>query len=32
METGEKTFIRDVTSIEKGWLVEYGREFYRVKE
>lgn len=32
METGEKTFIRDVTKIEKGWLVEYGGEFYRVKE
>ena len=32
METGEKTFIRDVSTIEKGWLVEYGREFYRIKE
>ena len=31
METGSKTFVRDVTKIEKGWLVEYGREFYRVK-
>ena len=31
VETGEKTFVRDVTKIEKGWLVEYGREFYRVK-
>lgn len=31
METGAKTFIRDVSKIEKGWLVEYGRDFYRVK-
>ncbi|KAK3113517.1 hypothetical protein LTR53_009123 [Teratosphaeriaceae sp. CCFEE 6253] len=32
METGEKTYIRDVTKIEKGWLVEYAPEFYRVRE
>jgi ATP-dependent RNA helicase DDX35 len=32
METGSKTFIRDVTSIEKGWLVEFGGGFYRVRE
>lgn len=31
METGEKTFIRDVTKIEKSWLMEYGKDFYRVK-
>ena len=31
METGDKVFIRDVTKIEKGWLVEYAPEFYRVK-
>jgi ATP-dependent RNA helicase DDX35 len=31
METGEKIYIRDVTKIEKGWLVEYAPEFYRVK-
>ena len=31
METGEKIFIRDVTKIEKGWLVEYAPEFYRIK-
>ena len=31
VETGEKVFVRDVTKIEKGWLVEYGREFYKVK-
>ncbi|KAK5997814.1 putative ATP-dependent RNA helicase DHX35 [Cladobotryum mycophilum] len=30
METGEKTFIRDVTKIEKDWLVEYAPEFYKV--
>jgi ATP-dependent RNA helicase DDX35 len=31
METGSKIFVRDVSKIEKRWLVEYGREFYRVK-
>lgn len=31
METGEKTFIRDVSKIEKGWLTEYAPEYYRVK-
>jgi ATP-dependent RNA helicase DDX35 len=31
METGNKTFIRDVTKIEKGWLVEYAPEFYRMQ-
>lgn len=31
METGDKTFIRDVTKIEKSWLLEYAPEFYRVK-
>ena len=30
METGEKVFIRDVTKIERGWLVEYAGEFYRL--
>lgn len=30
METGNKTFIRDVTKIEKGWLVEYAPEFYKL--
>lgn len=30
METGSKTFIRDVTKIEKGWLVEYAPEFYKI--
>jgi ATP-dependent RNA helicase DDX35 len=31
METGEKVFIRDVTKIEKAWLMEYAPEFYRVE-
>ena len=31
METGEKTFIRDVSKIERGWLVEYAPEYYRVR-
>ncbi|KAK0385851.1 hypothetical protein NLU13_7028 [Sarocladium strictum] len=30
METGEKTFIRDITKIEKGWLVEYAPDFYQL--
>ncbi|KAF2203200.1 P-loop containing nucleoside triphosphate hydrolase protein [Delitschia confertaspora ATCC 74209] len=32
METGEKTYIRDVTKIEKDWLVEYAPEYYRVQQ
>lgn len=31
METGNKTFIRDVTKIEKGWLTEYAPEFYKIR-
>ncbi|TKA53381.1 hypothetical protein B0A49_10648 [Cryomyces minteri] len=31
METGNKTFIREVTKIEKGWLVEYAPDYYQVK-
>lgn len=30
METGSKTFIREITKIEKGWLVEYAPEFYKL--
>ncbi|KAK0634937.1 P-loop containing nucleoside triphosphate hydrolase protein [Bombardia bombarda] len=29
METGDKTFIRDITKIEKSWLVVYAPDFYR---
>jgi ATP-dependent RNA helicase DDX35 len=31
METGQKTFIRDITKIQKGWLVEYAPEFYKMQ-
>lgn len=31
METGEKTFVRDVSKIERAWLVEYAPGYYRVK-
>ncbi|KAL8288088.1 hypothetical protein RB597_000263 [Gaeumannomyces tritici] len=31
METGSKTFIRDITKVEKSWLVEYAPGFYQVK-
>lgn len=31
METGNKTFIRDITKIEKGWLLEYSSGFYQLK-
>ncbi|KAG9243961.1 P-loop containing nucleoside triphosphate hydrolase protein [Calycina marina] len=31
MDTGNKTFIRDVTKIEKGWLVEYAPDFYKIQ-
>ncbi|KAF2458964.1 P-loop containing nucleoside triphosphate hydrolase protein [Lineolata rhizophorae] len=29
-ETANRTFIKDITKIEKGWLLEYAPEFYRV--
>jgi len=29
METASKTFIRDITRIEKPWLLEYAPEFYK---
>lgn len=32
METGEKTFIRDITKIEKGWLLEAAPEFYKLSD
>lgn len=31
METGNKTYIRDITKIERAWLLEYAPEFYHVK-
>jgi ATP-dependent RNA helicase DDX35 len=31
VEGGEKTFIREVTRIERAWLVEYAPEFYRLE-
>ncbi|GLI73513.1 hypothetical protein PoHVEF18_001731 [Penicillium ochrochloron] len=30
MQTGNKTYIRDVTKIEKSYLLEYAPEYYRV--
>ncbi|GJC82372.1 putative ATP-dependent RNA helicase DHX35 [Colletotrichum liriopes] len=30
METGTKIFIRDITKIDRNWLVEYAPEFYQV--
>ncbi|XXG97147.1 hypothetical protein Hte_003442 [Hypoxylon texense] len=31
METGSKIFIRDISKIEKGWLVEYASGYYQLK-
>ncbi|TGJ86835.1 hypothetical protein E0Z10_g1934 [Xylaria hypoxylon] len=31
METGNKTFIRDITKVEKSWLLEYSSGFYQTK-
>lgn len=31
VETGAKIFIRDITKIEKRWLLEYAPEFYTLK-
>lgn len=30
METNDKTYIREVSKTEKGWLLEYAPEFYQV--
>lgn len=32
METRGKVYVRDLTGVEMGWLVEYGGEFYKIKE
>ena len=32
METGNKTFIRDITKIEKDWLLEYSSGFYQIAQ
>lgn len=31
MQTGEKTYIRDVTKIEKSYLLEYAPEYYQIR-
>jgi ATP-dependent RNA helicase DDX35 len=31
METGNKIFIRDITKIEKAWLLEYAPDFYKIQ-
>ena len=30
METSSKTFIRDITKIDRTWLLEYGANFYKI--
>jgi ATP-dependent RNA helicase DDX35 len=30
METGSKIFIRDVTKVDRSWLVEYGGDYYKL--
>jgi ATP-dependent RNA helicase DDX35 len=30
METGKKIYIRDITKIEKKWLLEYAGSFYKL--
>lgn len=30
LQTGEKTFIRDITKIEKNYLLEYAPNYYQV--
>ncbi|PGH31326.1 ATP-dependent RNA helicase DDX35 [[Emmonsia] crescens] len=32
LQTGKKTFIRDITKIEKSWLLEYAPDYYQVKK
>jgi ATP-dependent RNA helicase DDX35 len=31
METRDKIFIRDITKIEKAWLLEYAPDFYQMR-
>lgn len=31
METSTKTYIRDISKIEKNWLLEYAHDFYEIK-
>lgn len=31
LETGEKVFIKDISKVEKGWLVEFGGGYYNIK-
>ena len=31
LETGNKTYIRDVTKIEKQWLLDFAPEYYKVR-
>lgn len=30
LETGNKTFIREITKVERSWLVEYGGDYYKL--
>ncbi|THW49061.1 ATP dependent RNA helicase [Aureobasidium pullulans] len=32
MQTGDKTFIRDITKIEKYWLTEYAPMYYQIRK
>lgn len=32
VETGNKTFIKDVSSIDRSWLLEYAPEFYKLQQ
>lgn len=31
METGTKTYIREITKIEKSWLLEYAEDYYQIR-
>ncbi|PGH19160.1 hypothetical protein AJ80_04240 [Polytolypa hystricis UAMH7299] len=32
LQTSDKTYIRDITKVEKAWLLEYGADYYQIKE
>lgn len=32
LETGEKMYIRDISKVERGWVLESGGRYYQVKE
>lgn len=32
LETGDKVYIKDISKVEKAWILDYGRSYYQVTE